>query len=161
MPKINDNSGINAEINELRDKLRRMSANSNKRMQSIYKRSAQPLIQEIQVRAPESDQPHSRSVGGEVVATYYPGNLKRSFKILIFNQSPAVFVGPNLNKSNPRGDFKGIRTDAYYAHWMEFGAPGSGIKPGPFVRPAVQSAGPAVLEKAVTLLKNEIEKSVK
>lgn len=42
---------------------------------------------------------------GNVVGTYYPGNLKKSIATLSFRRSSSVFVGPRL-----RGKF-----DAYYA----------------------------------------------
>ncbi len=152
---------LQKEINELTAKLRKISLSARKDSQAIFKQAAGPLVSAIQGRAPESEKPHSRWLKGKKVATYYPGNLARSFQVLIFNQSPAVFVGPKVNKTGPHGDFKGSRVDGYYAHWIEFGAPGAGIPPRPFVKPAVQAAGPVALRIATELLKREIEKNAR
>jgi len=60
---------------------------------------------------------------GNVIATYYPGNLRKSIRTLLFRRSKAVFVGPRLSKRNTKGEFgKGSRVDGYYAHWMERGS---------------------------------------
>lgn len=116
------------------------------------------LISAIQGRAPESEAPHSRYKGGRIVATYYPGNLRRAFRTLVFRRSAAVFVGPKLDKAGSGGDFRGNRTDGYYAHWVEFGAPAAGLPPRPFVKPAADAAGPLVLRLATEFLKRKIEK---
>lgn len=152
---------LQKEINELTAKLRKISLNAKKDSQAIFKQAAGPLVSAIQGRAPESDAPHGYYDGGKLKATFYPGNLKRSFKTLIFRQSPAVFVGPKVDKRTPSGDYKGARASGYYAHWVEFGAPGSGIPPRPFVKPAVQAAGAVTLRIATELLKREIEKNAR
>lgn len=151
-------SDLQSEVNDLIKKLRRVSDNAKRDSRQAFGQAAPVLISAIQGRAPESEGPHSRYSGGKIKATYYPGNLRRSFRKLIFRQSPAVFVGPRLDKSGSGGEYKGSRTDAYYAHWVEFGAPGAGLPPRPFVKPAVSAAGAATLRIATEFLKRKIEK---
>lgn len=161
---------LQRELAKLKKKLYEVSDNAKKESQNAFKQAAPLLISAIQARAPESDEPHFRyntpklsdklrapNGMGKIVATYMPGNLRRSFKTLVFRKSAAVYVGPKLDKRGSGGVFTGSRVDGYYAHWMEFGAPEIGLQPRPFVRPAAESAGPVVLRLATQLLKREIE----
>lgn len=146
------------EINTLIRRLRKVSTTARLESQNAFKEAAPVLISAIQGRAPESEAPHSRYKSGRIVATYYPGNLRRAFRTLVFRRSAAVFVGPKLDKAGSGGDFRGNRTDGYYAHWVEFGAPAAGLPPRPFVKPAADAAGPLVLRLATEFLKRKIEK---
>ena len=165
-------TNIQGEVSELMRKLRAVSNNAKKASQGVFKEAAGTLIAAIKARAPISEKAHSRydtpkASGriraprgqGRIVATYNPGNLARSFRTLTFRQSAAVFVGAKLEKGNSTGLFSGARTDGYYAHWMEYGAPGAGVPAQPFVRPAVDAAGGITLRFAAELLKREILKS--
>lgn len=169
---INANQETLREIAELRKKLYAISDNAKKQSQTAFRKAAPILIDAIQSRAPQSDAPHSRydtpkiaghlrapNGMGQIVATYTPGNLKRSFKTLVFRKSAAVYVGPKVDKRGSGGTFTGTRTDGYYAHWMEYGAPEANIPPRPFVRPAVDAAGEPTLRLATQYLKKEIEKA--
>ena len=157
------------EINALIKILQGVSIEAKKQSQKAFKEAAGPLISAIKARAPISEKAHSRykttklSGGikapkgmGQIEATYHPGNLQRSFRTLKFRRSPAVFVGPRLDR-NTSGVFKGNRADGYYAHFMEFGAPAQNVPAQPFVRPAVDAAGDLVLRFASELLKKDIE----
>lgn len=150
---------IQAEVDALVRRLRRVSTTAKRESQRAFKEAAPVLISAIQGRAPQSDEPHSRYSGGRIVATYYPGNLRRAFRTLVFRRSAAVFVGPKLDKGGSGGDFKGNRTDAYYAHFQEFGAPASGLPPRPFVKPAVDAAGGLTLRLATEFLKRKIDQA--
>lgn len=169
---INTNRELAAEIERLKKKLYAISDNAKKESQNAFKEAAPVLISAIQARAPQSDAPHVRYNSpkltgklrapnglGKIVATYMPGNLKRSFKTLVFRRSASIYVGPKLDKQGSGGTFSGARADGYYAHWQEFGAPEAGITPQPFVRPAVSAAGPTTLRIATVLLKRVIEKT--
>lgn len=65
---------------------------------------------------------------GRVIATYYPGNLRKSVLDLAtrkskFKKSPVVVVAPYYGRRGSKGDFgKGKRVDAYYAHMVYGGA---------------------------------------
>lgn len=165
---------LQKEISEAIAKLKGVSKAAGRASNRALTKAARPLIQEIRQNAPRSDEPHYRYstpklVGGlrapkgegRKVATYMPGNLERSFKVLKFRRSAAVFVGPKLDKTGSGGLFAGARTDAYYAHWVEYGAPAAGIPARPFVRPAVQSQQDNVLRIAVNELKLAIEQYAK
>lgn len=169
-------TGIDSETKRelalLKQKLEAISANAKKDSQTAFKQAAPILISAIQGRAPRSDAPHFRystpkisnrlrapNGSGKIVATYMPGNLQRSFRSFAFRRSASIHVGPKIDKQGSGGVFTGNRTDAYYAHWMEFGAPEIGLEPQPFVRPAVSAAGPQTLKFAAELLKRIIERS--
>lgn len=151
---------LQRELNDAIRKLNKVSVTAKRESQQAFRQAAPLLISAIQGRAPESEGPHSRYSGGKIAATYYPGNLRRAFKTLTFRRSAAVFVGPKVDKSGSGGQFRGSRTDAYYAHWVEFGAPAAGLPPRPFVKPAVDAAGAATLRVATEFLKRKIEASV-
>lgn len=159
---------LQREINDLIRKLQGLSKEVKKDSQDAFQEAAGPLVSAIKARAPQSEKPHYRygtakiaggirapKGSGQIVATYMPGNLQRSFKTLKFRRSAAVFIGPNLAKGNKTGLFAGARTDAYYAHMVEFGT--ATTPPQPFVRPAVAAAGGITLRLATELLKRKIE----
>lgn len=164
------NAETQRELNHLLKQLRKVSDTAKKQSQKAFKEAAGPLVSAIQARAPQSEKAHyryntsklSKSIKapkgmGNIVATYQPGNLARSFKTMTFRKSAAVFVGAKLAKGNNKGTFAGARTDGYYAHLVEFGAPGQNVAASPFVRPAVDAAGDLVLRIASDILKREIE----
>ena len=150
-----------------------MSAEAKRQTTRILSQAAAPLVEEIQARAPVSDEEHyrystakaSKSIrapkgSGKVVATYTPGNLERSFNVLKFRRAKsAVFVGAKLDKSGSTGLFTGKRTDGYYLAWQEYGAPNAGIPPRPFVGPARDAVGGEVLQLAVNQFKKTIERT--
>ena len=144
-------------LNDAIRALYRVSDTAKRESRQAFKAASGVLIGAIQARAPESMEPHHRYSGGRIVATYYPGNLRRGFKTLTFRRSSAVFIGPVVDKSGSGGEFRGARADAFYAPWVEFGAPGAGIAPQPFVKPAVQAAGDLTLRIATDFLKRKIE----
>jgi len=150
---------LQKEIDDLVRKLNAVANNTKKESQAAFRIAAKPLVSAIKANAPESDSEHYRYKGGKIVATYKPGNLRRSIKTLQFRRSAAVFVGPKLDKSGSGGMFAGNKTDGYYAHWVEYGTMSQ--MPQPFVRPAVQTAGPAALSIAVKELKNSIDNYAK
>lgn len=114
-------------------------------------------------RAPVSDRVHHRyrksgkKKKGERVATYYPGNLRRSITQLYLKRSRDNWVGPLLSKGQPTGTFVGDRADGYYAHFVEYGTKWQ--KAQPFVDQGVIAAAPVALRTAVEILKSIIEKS--
>jgi len=166
---MNFNAKLDGEIKTLIKRLYEVSTDAKKESQAAFKEAAPLLISAIEGRSPQSDAPHYRystpkvAKGirapkglGRIVATYIPGNLKRSFRTLTFRRSASVFVGPKAFKGNPSGIFSGRRVDPYYAHMVEFGTEKQTAQP--FVRPAAASAGPAVMRIAAQLLKRQIEK---
>ena len=165
---------LNKEIAAAILKLKGVSKAASRASTRALTRAAAPLVEEIQARAPVSDAPHyrydtpkaSKSIrapkgSGKVVATYQPGNLERSFNVLKFRRSRAVFVGPKVDKGGGGGVFTGGRTDGYYGQWNEFGAPNAGIPPRPFVRPAVEAVKGEVGQIAAAELKKAIERYAK
>lgn len=146
---------LQSDVNELVRKLNKVAVNAKRESQAAFREGAKPLVEAIKAGAPVSDDEHYRYKGGRIFATYKPGNLKRSFRTLTFRRSAAVFVGPKLDKTGSGGQFSGQRTDAYYAHMVEFGTINQA--PQPFVRPAAASTGPVALRIATQALKRKID----
>jgi HK97 gp10 family phage protein len=169
------NAKVQKEINDAIAALKAISEAAGKSSTRALRKAAEPLIDQIQLNAPQSKRVHYRynttklisSIKapkgmGNKVATYYPGNLENSFQILRFRRSKAIFVGPKIDKGNTGGVFNGTtRVDGYYAHWMEYGAPNAGIPARPFIRPAVQATTPEVGRIAVAELEKAISRETK
>lgn len=149
---------LQAELNEAIRKLRQVAPVAKKDLQADLSDAARLLVGAVQARAPVGDREHSRYRTAKVVkgvrapkglgtkvATYQPGNLRKSFRALRFRRSQAVFVGPKLGGS----------PDGYYAHFTEFGTrhqPAQG-----YVKAATAAAGQQTLEFATKLIKRRIE----
>lgn len=148
---------IEQEIDELVRRIRAVSNNAKKESKQAFRAAAKPIISAIQERAPVSNEPHSRYNGGKKVATYYPGNLKRSIKVLALRRAQyAVYIGPRMvNEST--GEFKGQKTDGYYAHLMEFEYGLGGRRPQPFIRPGAIAAAPQALRIATAEINRSIQ----
>jgi len=122
----------------------------DKTLRKILRRGARTFIKAAKQNAPVSSRIHHRystvkllkrvkapNGRGNIVASYAPGNLKRSIRVLPMRRlKRAVLIGPKKSR-NPKGMFAGRRTDAYYAPWVEFGT--EKAKPAPFIFPAWQA----------------------
>lgn len=146
---------LQEEVNYAIRQLGKVARQSKTDGRVALRKAAKPLIASARSKAPQSDEPHHRYLNGEMVATYYPGNLRRSIRALTFRRSGAVFVGPNLAGSGWKGVFQGNKVDGYYAHMVEFGT--SNQRPQPFMRPTAREVGPAALKIAVAEIKKQIE----
>lgn len=101
-----------------------------KEQQKLLARAAVPLVKAAKANIPESEEVHYRyrnSGGakkgkgkGEIIAAYYPGNLKKSIRTKRLRKSSDVFVGPVTSRSGG-GVYGRGRVDGYYAHLVEFG----------------------------------------
>lgn len=140
--------------------LEKLMFNFEQEKRAILEDGAQVVITEVQARAPVGDKIHVRYPSlpkgakkagkgfGRPIATYYPGNLKRSFAILKLRRSDAVIVGAVLKKKGQtKGTFAGRRADGYYLGFIEYGVEFGerSIPARPFVRPAYISAAPRVV----------------
>ncbi len=109
--------------------------------------AAKPLIAAIKAAAPVSSKAHSRYSAGKVVATYKPGNLRRSIQRLPLRRAKsAIYIGPRSRGENP---------DGYYAPFLEYGTQNMSARP--FIGPAAKAVLPAVGRTALELLKKRIE----
>ena len=100
-------------------------------MQDILKKASKPTVDAVKNRIPIEQYKRSRyDRQGNKVATYHPGNLRRSFRLLDRLNRKAkkgtfamrkIWFGINLHRGKSTGVFKGNRTDGYYAHMVEEG----------------------------------------
>lgn len=95
---------------------------AKKARRRILRKGAKPLVTAIKIQTPQSKKAHHRYAGGKKVATYIPGNLEESIKILPLRKTPDIYVGPKKAKRNLSGIFgRSKKADGYYAHFVEFG----------------------------------------
>ena len=94
------------------------------RQVAIFK-AASVMRKEIKSRVEVWHKDVSRYSNGKKVATYTPGNLQRSIKILShMKDKKNKYVGVERQpKGGAKGTFAGNRTDGYYAHMVEYKRP--------------------------------------
>lgn len=161
---------IAAEVERAIKTLEKLGKEFDKKARrKMLRRGAEILRDELKSKAPRSKKQHKRYSTakllknkrapkgmGTVAQTYDPGNLQKAIVVLPLSKSPDLHVGPKVAKQGRKS-----LPDAYYAHWLEYGAPGIGVPAHPFIRPAVASAkakvATAVTEDAKKLL-GEFEK---
>lgn len=92
-------------------------------------RYSTPKILAGRLRAPKGH--------GKKVATYAPGNLARSIRVLPLRRlRSGVIVGPKRSgRGSGTGVFVGRRVDGFYGHFMEFGTRSITTK-RPYMAPA-------------------------
>lgn len=147
---------LQQDLNRVINSLRRIEPTVRKAGKADMMEAARILESAVKGRTPVGEKAHSRYAArkgrkagkgsGKVIATYKPGNLKKSMQRLNFRRSNAAFVGPQLKKENP---------DGYYAHMVERGTTTQAAQY--FVKAAVQSAGPQTLRFATELIKRRIQ----
>ena len=135
---------IQADVSEIMRRLERMKGPLYGERQRILSLAGAYIAASTEASAPMGRRTHHRystpkllrsirtPVGmGRIVATYKPGNLKRSMQVLRFRQAPStVFIGAKLAKGNVRGVFGSrSRVDGYYAHMVERGTQHSAAQP--------------------------------
>ena len=119
--------------------------------------AAKPLSEKAKENVVVSSKPHNRTKNGKVIATYYPGNLKRSIRVIKFKKNSTAYVGPKISgKGSGTGDFKGARVDGWYGHFIEYGTPKQAAQP--YMRPAYESTKNEVTEKLIKGFTDEFKK---
>lgn len=149
MPTVQD------EINTLVKRLQKVSNRARSESKKAFRAAAKPMIEAIKAKTPVSDAPHYRYNNGKRIV-YYPGNLRRSIRVLALRRTPAVFIGPKVDKSGAGTEYKGNKVDAYYAHMVEFGTEKQ--RPQPYMRPGALETQDKALRIASDLLRKDIEK---
>lgn len=166
---------LRQEISNVVLSLKAVSTNLKKDSTRPLRAGGKVILNAIQARAPIGKRVHKRygtaklnrrvraaKGSGNVVAAYYPGNLRGAFGIMRFRRSNAVFIGPRVTK----GRFLGASSaytpiygrgayDGYYAHMVESGTRNqSGHK---FVLPAVSASQ----KNAVEVVKKKVMQQLK
>lgn len=132
------------EVSDAIKVLDRFSRGLETERKKMLEYAAIPLVTELQRRAPIGSHIHHSYKDGKQTGKYYPGNLRKSFRILDLRKSSAVVVGAKLTKGG-RGNFGLGRYNAYYLHFLEFGT--SRMPARPFVRPSWVSAAPHCIRR--------------
>ena len=144
----------------------------------VLEKSTQPTVNTIKSLVPISNKPTKRYISktssrlsakgkkqDKPVAVYYPGNLRRSIKILKkLNKSKRgswkfrkVWFGVHLHKGKSDGHFRGDRTDAYYAHMVEYGT--QNITPVGYFRKGVNSGANKSLQRMQQLVSAKLNRN--
>lgn len=128
------------DVSKIIRRLNRLPKEYDKARRSLLKRAAKPVVKAIKGKVRVGTKPHKRyTKDGKHVATYYPGNLKRSIRTLRFKGSKDLFVGPRLaRKGSSHGSFRGNKVDGYYGHIVEYGSIKQSSKP--FMRPGFRAS---------------------
>lgn len=141
----------------------------------ILREAAKPLVKAARGNIKDSDGVHHRyntpklnkrlrapNGKGKKVATYYPGNLRRSIRVLPLRRTKnKVLVGPKVAKGRSKsgGRFQGRKVDGYYAHWYEFG---TSKYPGrKFMRRAFESTRQTIVRKVATGVESSLKKYIR
>lgn len=145
---------LNSAAAVVRD-LQRFGAVMDADRRKILEYAAVPLVAAMQQRAPVGDKVHKRYSGGKAVATYHPGNLRRSLQVLHkLKRTERLFVG--ARKDGKRGTFGRARFDPYYGGWVNRGT--SRTRARPFIEPAVAAASQQVRRRIELGLQVTIKK---
>lgn len=124
--------------------LDRFAAGLESERKKMLEYAAIPLVDELQRRAPVGSRVHYSYKNGSRQAKYYPGNLRKSFRVLDLRKTSAVIVGAKLAKG-ARGNYGLGRYNAYYLHYVEFGTTRQAARP--FVRPSWVAAAPHCIRR--------------
>lgn len=116
-----------------------------------------PVVEAARKLAPESKAIHYRYSKGQKVATFYPGNLRRSIMDItqrrksLQRKTTNAIIGPYIlsRGSAATGVFKGARVDPYYAQFIYGSAKAFGSKV--MVRALIETRGQVLdlMRKAV------------
>ena len=108
-------SSTQADVQKVINKLRKLPLEyQNKALKKVLRKNAKPLIVKAKSNIPRAAKPVHRYKDGKIVATYSPGNLRRSIGIIPrLRRTNAVFVGPRTGGK--------LKSDGYYGHFLELG----------------------------------------
>lgn len=152
---------FNREIKKVAKKL------DDKTLKKAFRKGSKPFVNAAKAKAPAARRDvHRYSTAkmssarrapkgmGAIRATYTPGNLGRSMRVLPMRRlKRSVLIGPRRMR-RPGGVFAGRRVDGWYAHFVEFGTKHS--RKRPFVQPAWEGSKAAVMSKIRLELKKQI-----
>ena len=170
-PIKNMQQELNREIQVLMKELRGISNKAKSDTQRILSKAGKPLVAALYSAAPHGKKVHkrystvklvkgirARKGGGNVVATYAPGNLAASFTILKFKGKEfSVTVGAKLAKGAAAGNFGPFgKQDGYYAHMVEKGTKNTAKRP--FVAPTWMRMRDGVKNRIILELKKKIKR---
>lgn len=128
---------LQAEIEAVSKALQRLPPNIGRERMRILKLAGAYGAAGVESAAPRGAKPHykystpkiTRRIRagkgrGVKIATYMPGNLRNSIRVMEFRKSKsAVYIGARVAKGeSPKGTFgSGARADGYYASMVEKG----------------------------------------
>lgn len=162
-----DQAMIDQAVQKVMDSFSDVAKRLNPKKQeykSAMNYAGEMLRDAMRAAAPESGEIHYRyakSKGmprgtGKLVATYMPGNLRRSIKVFEhMNDKRNVYVGVEIQpRGKGTGVFTGDRTDGWYARFLEYN-PGN----KPFLRPAVIANRDRILRQLQSYVERQLRKA--
>jgi HK97 gp10 family phage protein len=134
----------------------------------ILRTAAKPMISAARSNIKDSVKNHSRYPRGQkkksakgqgkVIATYTPGNLRRSIGIIPLRKTANIYVGPR-SKKDASGVYSGGRYDGYYGVFLEYGT--KRISARPFMRPAYEATKDTVIKLIADGCRKAVDKYAK
>lgn len=152
-------TGVKIEgMKEVEQLLKKMPDKMKKaELKKLLRASTADTIDAARSHVPQSSRPHHRYSGGKKVATYTPGNLRKSIGNITGRNrtNPTIYVGPRAGKNR--------KYDGYYGNFVEYGTVNAPAQP--FMRPAYEQtkgqAGPAAAKKIARYVQKVIDKNSK
>lgn len=161
---------LKAELNEVIRKLESLPGVVAEKRKDILEYAAIPIVDAASGLAPLGTRVHytydtpkvdkgkrAAKGSGRIRGTYYPGNLRKSIKILRkLRRASSVFIGPIVTKSGKGAFGQGVRVNAFYAAMVEFGTQNMPAKP--FMRPGFAKGAPQAKRRVELGLKQLLRK---
>jgi len=138
--KILDNY-MKSQLADIDRKLKGVLTEYRKQMRTMLEYAALPIVNAAARKAPKSAEIHYYHKDGKKQARFTPGHLGMSVQVIkkLKKAENAIFIGPYIS-GKIAGTYGGKRSNAYYAHFVEFGT--ANQRAQPFMRPALDIGGP-------------------
>jgi hypothetical protein len=110
------------DISDVVQELEKLASRLTKQeLKKATHKSVGIFIKTAKQMAPVGSKIHHRYAGGRRVATYYPGNIRRSIGILKLRNKNITYIGHRLSKKGEaHGVFRSNKHDGYYGHIVEY-----------------------------------------
>jgi hypothetical protein len=110
------------DISDVVQELEKLASRLTKQeLKKATRKSVAVFVKTAKQMTPVGKVTHHRYINGRKVASYYPGNLRRSIGILKLRDKNLTFIGHRLaGKGETQGVFRGNKHDGYYGAIVEY-----------------------------------------
>ena len=121
------------------------------------KEAGEILVKSMKAKVRVSNRVLYRYSNKKIVATYYPGNLKRSIKVLdhMADRRNAYVGIERQPRAKGKGVFTGDNADGWYARFEEYGPKGK-----PFMRPAIMETEGQIFKKLEAYIARQAQRQL-
>jgi HK97 gp10 family phage protein len=149
--KILDNY-MKRQVEVLNARIAGLEKEYRSQMRQMLTYAAKPIVYAAARKAAKSKRTHYYFKDGKKQAKFTPGHLAKSVQVLkgLRKDQAAVYIGPYIS-GKISGTYGGARSNAYYAHFVEFGTRKQRAQP--FMRPALDIGGPQAIHRLELIAK--------